>query len=205
MIRSSFPWDCCRRRALARISLSTMPGVSSMKMGACASCSMARTTFCMSSRQSEPVRILCESTFAWEHSKRSSSASRDISSEKMPTVFWSSMAAFSAMFNANAVFRKLEDSGFGIVENIFRGIALLGGTRNGGIGGVNQTAQQRLVADDLDVVLDTGPVGDTVHQSRNVADVANRLELLAPLQLLDQRDQVDWPRRFGQVHHSRID
>ena len=74
-----------------------------MKMRELASSSMARTTRCMSSRHSEPVRILCASTRAREQSKRSSNASRDISSEKMPTTFPSTMAAFSAMFIANAV------------------------------------------------------------------------------------------------------
>ena len=85
MSRSSLPCDCFNRRAFARISLSEIPGVSSMKIGACANCSMARTTLRVSSCHSEPVRILCASTFACEHSKRISSASRDISSENTPT------------------------------------------------------------------------------------------------------------------------
>ena len=74
-----------------------------MKIGACANCSMARTTLRVSSCHKEPVRILCASTFACEQSKRNSKASRDISSEKTPTTCLSSTAAFSAMFIANAV------------------------------------------------------------------------------------------------------
>ena len=49
------------------------------------------------------MRILCESTLAREQSRRSSSASRDISNENIPTTFRSSIEAFSAMFIAKAV------------------------------------------------------------------------------------------------------
>ena len=54
-------------------------------------------------------------------------------------------------------------------EDIFGGIALLGGARDGGVGGVHQPAQQRLVAHNLDVVLDAGPVGYAVEQAGDVA------------------------------------
>ena len=222
----------------------------------------------MSSRHNDPVRILCESTRALEHSRRSSSASRDISRENMPTTFWSSMEAFSAMFMAKAVFPmegraammirserckpaghfvqigvvggqagdalaalqqridrserllddllhaheaaadallgELQDGGFGVVENFFGGIALVGGAGDGGIGGVNQSAQQRFVADNLDVVLDAGPVGDAIDQAGDVADIADRFEFLVPVELLDQRDHVDRPGGLGQIHHARI-
>ena len=165
--------------------------------------------FVQSSRPREPVRSLCESTRAWEQSRRSSSASRDISREKMPTTFLSSMAAFSAMFRAKAVLPMTgraatmmssaalqaagdlveigevggqagdalaalqqgvdraegladdllhaheaaadaivgepENGGFGVVENLVGGLALLQGAGDGGVGGVDEAAHQGLV------------------------------------------------------------
>ena len=65
---------------------------------------------------------------------------------------------------SNALFRELEDGGFRIVENVFGCFGLLGGACNRGVGGVDQSAQQCLVANDLDVVLDAGPVGNAVEQ-----------------------------------------
>ena len=54
---------------------------------------------------------------------------------------------------------------FGVAENFFRRVTLIGGARNRGIGGVNQSAQQRLVAHDLDVVLNARTVGNAIHQA----------------------------------------
>ena len=68
----------------------------------------------------------------------------------------------------------------------------------------DQPAQQRLVAHDLHVVLDARPVWHSAHQARHVAHIANRLQILVPVQLLDQRDHVDRPRRLRQVHHARV-
>ncbi len=68
----------------------------------------------------------------------------------------------------------------------------------------NQSAQHRLVADNLDVVLNARPVGNAIEQARHVGHIADRLQILVPIQFLDQRDHVDRPRRFRQVHHPRI-
>jgi len=48
----------------------------------------------------------------------------------------------------DALFGKLEDRGFGVVDDLFGRITLLAGPYNGGVGGMDQPAQQRLVADD---------------------------------------------------------
>ena len=52
---------------------------------------------------------------------------------------------------------------FGIVEDFFGRVTLLGSACDGGGSGVDQGAQQRFVAHDLDVVLDAGPVRHPVE------------------------------------------
>ena len=104
----------------------------------------------------------------------------------------------------DALFRELEDGRFGVVENFFGRIGLIGCARNRSVGGVNQPAQQRLVADNLDVMLDAGPVGNAIQQRRNIRHVADGLQFFVPVQLFDQRDDVDRPRRLGQIDHARI-
>ena len=46
---------------------------------------------------------------------------------------------------------------------------------------------------------------DAFHQARNVGHIADRLQILVPIEFFDQRDHVDWARRFRQIHHARID
>src|SRR5208337_2415550 len=106
---------------------------------------------------------------------------------------------------ADALLRKLEDGGFGVIQDVFGGIALVGSARNGRIGRVNQAAQQSLVAHDADVVLNAGPVGDAVEQAGDVADVADGLQFLGAVELFHQGDQVDRPRRVHQRHHAGVD
>ena len=76
---------------------------------------------------------------------------------------------------------------------------------NGGIGNADQAAQDGLVADDSDVVFDGRTVGHAVEQAGDVADIADSLQIFLLFQFFDQRDDVDGPRRLGQVHHARID
>ena len=84
---------------------------------------------------------------------------------------------------ADALLGELKDRRFGIAEDFFGGIALVGGTRDGGIGGVDQATQHRLVADDLDVVLDARPVRDAVEQAGDISHVADGLQFLGAVQL----------------------
>ena len=106
---------------------------------------------------------------------------------------------------ADPLFGKLEDCSFSVIQDFFSGIALIRGARNGGVGGVNQPAQQRLVADDLYVVLDARTVRNAVDQSGDVADVANRLQFLALIEFFDQRNHVDRSRGLGQIDHAGED
>ena len=104
----------------------------------------------------------------------------------------------------NALFGKLKDGGFGFAQDLFRGIALVGGARNRRIGGMHQSAQQRLVADNLNVVLNARPVGHAIEQAGDITRVPDRFSFFMAVQFLDQGDQVDGARGFGQVHHPRI-
>ena len=53
-------------------------------------------------------------------------------------------------------------------------------------------------------MLDGRPIGHAVKQAGNIADIADRLQIPLLLQLFDQRNDVNRPGRFGQVHHARI-
>src|SRR5207247_1915605 len=92
---------------------------------------------------------------------------------------------------ANALLGKLEDLRFGVVENVFGKIALLGGAGNGCCGGVNQAAQQRLVTDNLDVVLNAGTIGNAVEQARQIGIAANGFELALAIEFLCESDLVN--------------
>jgi hypothetical protein len=92
---------------------------------------------------------------------------------------------------ADALFGELEDLRFGIVEDLFRGIALFGSARDGGGSGVDQGAQQRFVAHDLDVILDAGAVGDAIEQAGDVSSATDSFKFAVAGEFLGQSDQVD--------------
>ncbi len=105
---------------------------------------------------------------------------------------------------ANPLLRELEDGGFGVVKNFVGRLGLLAGFGDGRIRHVDQPAQNSLVADDANVMLDRRPVRDAIQQAGNVADIADRLQVLLLLQFFDQRNDVNRPGRFSQIHHPRI-
>ena len=105
---------------------------------------------------------------------------------------------------ANALLGELEDGSLGVVEDFVGGLGLLAGLGDGGIGNADQPAQNGLVADDSDVMLDGRAVGHAVEQSGDVADIADGLQVFLLLEFFDQRNDVDGPRRLGQIHHARI-
>ena len=100
---------------------------------------------------------------------------------------------------------KLKNGSFGVIKDFLRGISLLAGTHYSGIGCMNQSPQQRFVANDLDVMLNAGPVGNSVHQTGDITNVSDRLQFFAAIQLFHQRNHVDWPRRLGQIDHTCVD
>ena len=104
----------------------------------------------------------------------------------------------------NALFRELHDRRLGVVDHIFGAVRLIGCPRHRRARGGNQPAQHRLVANDLYVMLNARPVGYALHQARHIRHVADRLQILMPVEFLDQRDHVDRPRRLRQIHHPRI-
>src|SRR5437588_4852525 len=76
---------------------------------------------------------------------------------------------------ADSFLRELEYLCFGVVEDLFRGVTLLRGARDSRCGRVDQGAQQRLVAHDLDVILDAWAIGNSVEQPGDVSRAADRL------------------------------
>src|SRR6516164_2753375 len=53
-------------------------------------------------------------------------------------------------------------------------------------------------------MLDAGAVGNAIEQRGDVANIADGWQLLAALQFVDERDQVDRPGRLGQIDHPRV-
>ncbi len=76
--------------------------------------------------------------------------------------------------------------------------------RNRRIGSGNQPAQQRLVADDLYVMLDTRAVGNSLEEAGNVRHISNGLQIFVPIEFLDQRNHIDRPRGFRKIDHARV-
>ena len=68
-------------------------------------------SFGKSRSAAKPARTFDWSTRASEHSRRRTSCSFDISSEKMATPVFASRAAYCAMLRANAVFPMLGPAG----------------------------------------------------------------------------------------------
>jgi len=64
---------------------------------------------------------------------------------------------------SDAFLGKLKDRSFSVVKDFFGGISLLTCAHNGSIGCVDQSSQQRLVTNDLDVMLNARPVRNTVN------------------------------------------
>ena len=67
--------------------------------------------------------------------------------------------------------------------------------------GLDQPAEDRLVADDLGVELEVGRGGHRVHQLGEVLQAAGGLELAPAEQLVAQRDVVDDHPPLGERQH----
>ena len=98
----------------------------------------------------------------------------------------------------------MENGGFGVIEDLLGGIGLFGGARDGGVSGVDESAQERLVADNLDIVLNAWPVRNAIYKPGDVTHIPDCFQFPATIKFLDKRDHVDRPRGLGQIHHARI-
>src|SRR2546430_221558 len=83
----------------------------------------------------------------------------------------------------NALLGELEDLRLSVVQDLFRRITLLRRPGDSSGGGVNEAAQQGLVADNPDVMLDTRPIGNTVEQPGDVGRAADGFEFAVPAEL----------------------
>ena len=70
---------------------------------------------------------------------------------------------------------------------------------------VDEAAQQRLVADDANVVLDAGAVGNAVDERGEVGDSADGFDLFAAVEFLGEGDHVDGAAHGLQVAHAGED
>ena len=82
---------------------------------------------------------------------------------------------------------------------------MLDGFGDGGLRDVDESAQQRLVAHDANVVLDAGPLRNAVDQRRQVRDAADGLDFLAAVELFGERDHVNRASGVLQIAHARED
>ncbi len=105
---------------------------------------------------------------------------------------------------ADAVFRELEDGLLGAAQHLLGFVGVLDGLGDGVLRNVDQAAQQRLVADDANVMLDRRPLGYAVDQRREIRDAADGFDLFAPVKLFDQRDHVDRAAGLLQIAHAGV-
>src|SRR5262249_1051314 len=70
---------------------------------------------------------------------------------------------------------------------------------------VNQAAQQRLVFDDPDVLLNILDAGKAISERSHVSDAADCFNLFVLAQLFSERDEINGTAGFSQLHHSQID
>src|SRR6185369_10540774 len=71
---------------------------------------------------------------------------------------------------ADAVLGNLVDRRFSSVDDLFGRVCLLKGACNGGVSGVDQAPQQRLVFDDLYVVLNVVAARQALREGRKICD-----------------------------------
>ncbi len=98
--------------------------------------------------------------------------------------------------------RDQEDPLLGAVEDLVGEALGLVGLLHDARGGLDQPAEQRLVADDLRVVVDVRRGGHDVEQVGEVLDAAHALELAPPVHLVTQGDRVDHPPALDDAVHG---
>ncbi len=103
------------------------------------------------------------------------------------------------------VLGELEDALLGAIDDLFGFVGVVDGLGDGELRDVDESAQQRLVAHDADVVLDAGAVGNAVDERRQVGDAADRFDLFAAIELLGERDHVNRAAGVLQIAHAGED
>src|SRR5207302_6549523 len=105
---------------------------------------------------------------------------------------------------ADALLRDLEDGRLGGVDDFFRRRFLLIRLLDGAGGGVNQSAQQRFVFYDLDILLNVLDAWQSVRKRRNISHAAYGFNFFVLSQLFGERDKVDGLAGFSQLHHAEV-
>ena len=104
-----------------------------------------------------------------------------------------------------AVLADLEQDPLRPVDGDLGVVRLLVADRRDPPGGADQVAQHRLALDDAAVVLDVDRRRHGVHQAGQVGRAADRLQPIAPRQLVGQGDEVDRLALAVQAEHRLVD
>jgi hypothetical protein len=70
---------------------------------------------------------------------------------------------------------------------------------------VDQASQERFIADDLDVMRNARPLRNAIDQAGNVHYVADCFQLFVPANSSTSVIMSNGARRFGEIHHPRVD
>ena len=106
---------------------------------------------------------------------------------------------------ARLLLADLEDLRLGFVEQLGRGARALERLGDDRRRDLDQPAEDRLLANDLRVVLDVRRRRHGVDEEADVVLAARRLELAAPLQLVGERQRIDDAAALGDRHHRAED
>ncbi len=104
-----------------------------------------------------------------------------------------------------ALLADLHQLRFGGAEDFKRGFALVGGAGDGHGADAHQLAQQALVLDDADVLLDDRAARQTLSERGQISYAADGLDLLVAGQLVGQGDDVDGALHVHQLRHAQED
>ena len=104
-----------------------------------------------------------------------------------------------------AGFAHFEQLRLGLIEDADGVLALVGGLGDGGRADAHEPAQQALVLDDADVVLDDRPAGQTLSERGQIGHAADGLDLLVAGQLVGEGDDVDGAAGVDQLAHAQED
>ena len=105
----------------------------------------------------------------------------------------------------DAPLRDVEDQLLGAVDHLIDILRLLVGQRRDLPGRADQPPQGGGAFDDVAVVLDVDGGGDAADQRGDVGRAADLRQLIAPLQLVDQRDEIGGFAALVQIEDRLVD